>query len=242
MAKIAIDAGHGLKTRGKRCMKSLDKNETREWVLNDRVADALDAYLKSAGHTTLRVDDPTGEKDVSLSERCKKANEWGADYYLAAHHNAGINGGSGGGTVMYKYNGTGGKTKEAQEAIYKHAIERGGLKGNRSDGTKDANFQVLRETNMPAGLIECGFMDSSTDIKYILDPAWSKKIALGIAEGICEAFGGTVKETSTPTEKAPEKASGKLYRVQAFAGSKAGAEATQKKLKAAGFDAIIKED
>ena len=52
---------------------------------------------------------------------------------------------------------------------------------------------------MPAILIECGFMDSATDIKYILDPKWSKKIALGIAEGICEVWGGTVKEEEETT-------------------------------------------
>lgn len=42
---------------------------------------------------------------------------------------------------------------------------------------------------MPASLSECGFMDSSSDIEYILNPEWSKKIALGIAEGICEVLG-----------------------------------------------------
>lgn len=197
MAKIAIDAGHGLYTAGKRCLKSLDPNETREWVLNNRVASALDAYLKGAGHETLRVDDTDGSTDVSLAERVRRAEAWGADYYISIHHNAGINGGSGGGTVMYKYNGTSGKTKTTQEAIYKHAIAEAGLKGNRSDGTLDGDFHVIRETSMPAGLIECGFMDSSTDIKYILDENWSKKIALGIAKGICEVWGGTVKATTT---------------------------------------------
>ena len=44
-------------------------------------------------------------------------------------------------------------------------------------------------------------MDSSTDIKYILNPEWSKKIALGIAEGICEVFGGTVQEEKIETVK-----------------------------------------
>ena len=35
--KIALNAGHYSKTLGKRCLKKLDKNETREWVLNDRI-------------------------------------------------------------------------------------------------------------------------------------------------------------------------------------------------------------
>lgn len=242
MAKIAIDAGHYLYTDGKRCLKSLDANETREWVLNDRVADALATYLESAGHTILRVDDVTGKKEVTLSERCRRANVWDADYYVSIHHNAGVNGGSGGGTVVYIFPNCGGKTEQAQRAIYVNAVKRANLKGNRSSGLAEADFQVLRESAMPASLVECGFMDSSTDIKYILNPEWSKKIALGIAEGICEVFGGTVKETVKTPEKAPEKASGKLYRVQVGAFSKKeNAEAMLTKLKSHGFDGYIKE-
>lgn len=76
---------------------------------------------------------------------------------------------------------------------------RAGLKGNRSDGTVEENFYVLRKTRMPASLVECGFMDSTTDIRYILDTNWSKAIALGIAEGICEVFGGNVRENPEET-------------------------------------------
>lgn len=197
MAKIAIDAGHGLYTSGKRCLKSLDSNETREWVLNDRVADEVGRLLKLAGHEVLRVDDIDGSSDVALGTRVKKANSWGADFYISIHHNAGVKGGSGGGTEVYVCKGCQAKSIQAQNAIYKHAVNRGGLKGNRSDGTRSANFYVIAYTKMPACLIECGFMDSATDIKYILDPAWSKKIARGIAEGICEVFGGKITVVTT---------------------------------------------
>lgn len=203
MAKIAIDAGHGKNTAGKRCLKSLDNNETREWVLNDRVADSLATYLKRAGHEILRVDDTDGSTDISLADRVQKANEWKADYYAAIHHNAGIHGGTGGGTIVFVYPGSSGITLETQKAIYKHAVARAGLKGNRDDGTITANYYVLRKTTMPASLTECGFMDSATDIKYILDPNWSKKIAFGIAEGICEVFGGKVAEPEEVTKIQP---------------------------------------
>ena len=192
MAKIAIDAGHGLKTIGKRCKKSLDSKETREWVLNDRVSVALASYLERAGHTTKRVDDTDGSTDISLANRVTVANRWGADFYISIHHNAGINGGSGGGTIVYTCKNCSSKSLQAQEAIYRHAIARGDLKGNRADGKPSYDYYVVKNTKMPACLIECGFMDSSTDIKYILDPAWSKEIALGIAEGICAVFGGKV--------------------------------------------------
>lgn len=202
MAKIAIDAGHYINTPGKRCMKFIDPNETREWVMNDRVADALEKYLVSAGHECLRVDDPTGKNEVELGTRCNKANNWKADYYCSIHHNAGVNGGAGGGTVVYIYPGESGITVDAQKAIYKYCIARGGLKGNRSQGMASAYFYVLGETNMPASLIECGFMDSTTDVKYIIDPEWSKKFALGIAEGICEVYGGVIQDDVLTTKPA----------------------------------------
>ena len=242
MAKIAIDAGHYLYTDGKRCLKSLDPNETREWVLNNRVAIATEKYLKSAGHEILRVDDVTGKTDVSLAERCRRANAWGAKYYLSIHHNAGINGGKGGGIVVFILPGISGETVLAQKAIYNHAVARAELKGNRSNGTPTADFQVLRDTAMPASLIECGFMDSSTDIKYILDPEWSDKIALGIAEGICEIYGGTVKIENT-SSKAEELAEDEWYVIQFSANkNRSYAENALKKVHAAGFtDAYIKK-
>ena len=44
--KIAIDAGHGLYTSGKRCLKKLDPNETREWTLNSRIATQVVDHLE----------------------------------------------------------------------------------------------------------------------------------------------------------------------------------------------------
>lgn len=195
MAKIALDAGHGLYTPGKRCLKKLDKRETREWIINDRVTDALELYLKMAGHSVLRVDDwDDGHTDVTLNDRVRKANNWKADAYISVHHNAGINGGSGGGTVVYVSKGCQAKSIQLQDAVYKRVIVRGKLKGNRSDGTLSANFYVIRKTKMPAILIECGFMDSAVDIKHILDTDWSEQVGLGIAEGVCEVFGGSIPD------------------------------------------------
>lgn len=202
MAKIAVDAGHGLYTPGKRCLKSLDPNETREWVLNDRVADSVVSYLQSAGHEVIRVDDPTGKTDISLGNRCRTANNWKADAYVSVHHNAGANGTSAGGLVVYVGTGEQPKSTKIQEAIYRHAVEDiDGVKGNRYDGTLSAAFYVLMNTNMPAVLVECGFMDSTVDIKNVLNPEWSKKMGREIAEGVCEIYGGTIK-TSEPEKKA----------------------------------------
>ena len=94
---IALDAGHGMNTAGKRCLKAIDANQTREWWLNDRIADMVQEGLADYDCRVLRVDDTTGARDVSLAARVRAANTAGADIYISVHHNAGICGGSGGG-------------------------------------------------------------------------------------------------------------------------------------------------
>ena len=115
MLKIALTAGHYLGTAGKRCLKSLDPNETREWVLNNRVADKVETLLTAyEGYRLIRTDDTTGETEVSLDDRIRAANNFGADIYISIHHNAGISGGKGGGIVAYTYTKVDQTTKEWQ--------------------------------------------------------------------------------------------------------------------------------
>ena len=205
MARIAIDAGHGLYTPGKRCLKSLDPAETREWVLNDRIANIVIPPLKARGHEVLRLDDSTGKIDVPLNERTKKANAWKADYLVSIHQNAGVNGGSGGGCIVIRQTGAAGKSLELQKAIYNAVIKHTGLKGNRSNPMPTQNLHMTRESKMPAVLIECGFMDSSTDVPIILSTTFAEKCAAGIVEGILAVVGGEKGVEDTMTEKELEK-------------------------------------
>ena len=233
MFKIALTGGHYKYTAGKRCLKSLDPNETREWVLNDRICDKIENLLKEYdGYTLLRTDDTTGEKDISLTARTNSANNFKADFYLSIHHNAGINGGSGGGIVAYTYTKVGEKTTEWQKALYDSLIKHTGLKGNRATPLAKANLHECRETKMPAVLLELGFMDSKVDVPIILTEEFADKCAKAIVEVLVAKGGLTKKPIATDN--------GKLYRVQVGAySSKANAEAMQKKLKADGYDAII---
>ena len=150
MFKIAIDAGHYLSTPGKRVDKALDPNQTREWVLNDRVARHLAEAAKQYENVeTMRVDDPTGKKDVSLSARCKASNNWGADVYISVHHNAGVKLRTGGGIEAFSYK-EGTKGAEYRDEIYKCCIINGGLKGNRARPVQANGFYVLKNTKAPA--------------------------------------------------------------------------------------------
>lgn len=214
---IALSAGHGLYTAGKRCMKSLDKNETREWYLNDRIVDKIEFKLQAYECTVVRVNDTTGKVDTPLATRATTANNANADIYIAMHHNAGINGGSGGGTVVFYY--PTGDGKEMATDLYNHIIKYTGLKGNRSKPI--ASTRTLYEVRVPkakAFLIENGFMDSRVDVPVILSESHAEKTAMGVVDFLVEHFNlksnGKVINTTTTTTKPSTPNETDTYTVQ----------------------------
>lgn len=232
MFKIALGAGHGIGTAGKRCMKSLDPKETREWFLNDRICDYVESFLKDYdGYSLLRLDDSDdGADDIALETRTDSANDWGADFYLSVHHNAGVQGGRGGGIVAITHPQSSAESVKWRDALYDALIAETGLKGNRANPKTTSNLHVLRESKMPAVLLELGFMDSSTDVPIIL----SDKYAQGCAWAIVKVL----VERGKLTKKAVKNDS--LYRVQLGAfGNKANANKLQKELEAKGYSAYI---
>ena len=185
MFKLALSAGHYYYTLGKRCMKKLDANETREWALNDRICDKIEDKLKAYdGIEILRLDDTTGKKGISLLERSNASNKWGASLYLAIHHNAGIKGGSGGGVVSFTYTKPTTEELEWQKLFYNAIIEKTGLKGNRATPLAKKNLHECREPKAAAILLECGFMDSKTDVPIILTEDFAEKVAKACVEVI----------------------------------------------------------
>lgn len=196
MFKIALDAGHGKYTPGKRCLKSLDSNETREWFLNDRICDKIENLMKAYdGYEILRVDDTMGESDIPLANRTASANRWGADFYLSVHHNAGLNGKKGGGPVTIVHSAPSEKSVEYQKIVHASFVARVGKFGNRSDELPRQSLHVCRETKMPAVLIECGFMDSPTDVPLILSEDFANRAAQGLVDALVKIGGLAKKDT-----------------------------------------------
>lgn len=205
MFKLALSAGHYYYTLGKRCDKKLDKNRTREWTLNDRICDKIEDKLKAyEGIEILRVDDTTGKKGISLKARSDASNKWGADHYLAIHHNAGIKLGSGGGVVSYTYTKPSAEELEWQKAYYDAIIKETGLKGNRANPLAKANLHECREPKAPAILLECGFMDSKTDVPIILTEEFAEGVAKACVEVIVKKAKLKAKKKETEA-KAEEK-------------------------------------
>ena len=135
------------------------------------------------------------------------------------------------------YGGTG---KVLADNILKEVVKIGqnsrGAKTRKNSSGGDY-YGWIRSTKAPAVIVECAFLDNKKDIQIIDTKAEQIAFGVAIARGILKTLGIAYK-----AEEAPEKAepTGKIYRVQVGAYSvKANAEAMQKKLKAAGFDAII---
>lgn len=229
MFKIALGAGHYLGTAGKRCLKSLDPNETREWWLNDRICDYVESYLKEyEGYALLRVDDTEGVDGISLEQRVKQANDWGADVALAVHHNAGINGGKGGGIVCYTHPHAPAETHAWRDDLYNALIKHTGLKGNRATPKATANFYALRVTKMHAVLMELGFMDSATDVPVILTDEYAQSCARAIVE-VLVARGKLTKKAGAESPA--------VYKVQIVLKNKASADGIVKEMKSRGYQA-----
>ena len=195
---IAVDAAHYNDTPGKRCLKRIDPNETRERFLNARMAEHVEELLKAYDCEVMRCDDRTGKTDPPLSERAARANRAGAGACISIHHNAGINGGKGGGICVYAAENASKTSLTLQRAVYDETVKRTGLKGNRATPLPIANFTVIYRANMPAILGEFGFMDSTTDVPIILTDDFSLKCAQGIVTALVKTFG--IKKKSEQEE------------------------------------------
>lgn len=206
--KLSLTAGHYMGTPGKRCMKSIDPAETREWWLNDRIADKIEKILSDYEDIEiLRTDDTTGTKEVELEDRVTKANNFGADFYLSVHHNAGANGTSAGGITVYVCKNCSTASKDWQKSLYDALVKATGLKGNRVSPLYAENLYEVTYTTMPAVLLELGFMDSTIDVPIILTQEFADQCAQACVDVIVEKAGLKKKVNTT--------ASGNAYKVVA---------------------------
>jgi len=192
MVKVAIDAGHGGfgVTPGKR-----SPDGEYEWNFNDKVVVAVIKRLKEYGISVLRLDDPTGKTDVPLTTRTYKANNWGADILISCHHNA--NTGKWGdwtGTETFTYLG---KWKDAERLAGLVQNRLIGAYNLRDRGLKKDDFHMLRQSSMPAILIEGGYMDSRIDIKKLRDGKVLQAAGYAVADAVAEYFGIKPKEELT---------------------------------------------
>lgn len=204
--KIALDAGHGLHTPGKRTPDGI-----REWTLNDKVRDKIVEMLSGYNCEFVFPDKNEGETDESLSSRVNYYLSKKVDVMVSIHHNA-YTGKWGNATgvetyVDKKYTAS---DMELAKLIQTRLTKYTGLK-NR--GVKKANWAVINQNKITAVLVEGGFMDSKKDYKVITSDAGQTAYAKAVAEALIE-FLGLKKKGSTTKNTSASSTSTKNFKVK----------------------------
>jgi N-acetylmuramoyl-L-alanine amidase len=184
MVKIFIDPGHGGNDPGATANGLFEKDLTLSIALK------LKAELLKYENVQVKL---SRENDtyLTLSERAKMANDWGADIFISIH----INAGGGVGFESYIYNGSVSTSTIAYQNIIHEEIVK--VTGWNDRGKKRENYAVLRETKMPAILTENGFIDNTTDANKLKNDSFLDNISQGHVNGIVKVF--NLKKNSTPS-------------------------------------------
>ncbi len=172
--KIMIDAGHGGYDNGASYQGRLEKEDALNLALE------VGRILSSQGYDVeyTRTDDVYD----SPVQKARKGNASGADFFVSIHRNSSPNANQYNGVETLIYDGSGIKADMAAN-INKQLEE----VGYRNAGVEvRPNLAVLRRTNMPAVLVEAGFINSDTD-NQLFDANFNET-AQAIADGIDETI------------------------------------------------------
>ncbi|NGZ77101.1 N-acetylmuramoyl-L-alanine amidase family protein [Saccharibacillus alkalitolerans] len=171
---VVIDPGHGDQDPGGIGITGV-KEKNMVLPLSLKVA----ALLKQEPDIDLimtRSDDTF----VTRSGRAKMANDAGADLFLSIHGNK-ASSSSAVGTETYYADAA--RSKSLADVIQKHVQAATGF---RDRGSKQANFIVIRQTTMPAALVEIGFLSNKEEETLMMREDFQQKVAEAIVAGIKE--------------------------------------------------------
>jgi len=194
---IVIDPGHGGKDPGNQEGRRQEKQFTLLF------ANELKALLTKAGFSVSLT--RTRDSSIDLPERPLVARRRGADLLLSIHFNsadgpggANVKGaetfcmtpvrasstnarGEGSGAGAYQGNRNDAKNMLLAYQIQKAITEKAGAEDR---GVKRARFWVLRDAEMPAALIEAGFMTNPSDARRIYEAPLRRQTAQAIVDGV----------------------------------------------------------
>jgi N-acetylmuramoyl-L-alanine amidase len=202
--KIFVDPGHGGKERGNKGFESFEA----EANLNLKVSLYLRDYLTQAGAVVFMS--RTTDTTVDLKQRSILADSSGADIFISVHHNAP---GSAEDTWTdytstyyhsrennYNYEPCERDIARYVQRDLAYAVRNSGGQGS-FDGTYSdyaiypgEGFSVLRETKIPAILIECTFSTDHFEADRLKEDEFNRIEAWGIFRGLCRYFKAGIPE------------------------------------------------
>src|SRR5438874_7602606 len=184
---VVIDAGHGGHDRG-----GIPGQRVAEKNMTLDVAQRLRNVLSGAGYHVVMTRD--SDVFVPLATRVAIANSYRNAIFVCIHFNA-TNRMGASGIETYFY------TRDSlplASAVH-HYVIGGAPSANR--GVRRRGYYVLRKTNIPAVLVECGFLTNPTEAAYAQNTSYRQKLAQEIAAGISgrNSVGGALSTTRVAT-------------------------------------------
>ena len=176
---IVIDAGHGDEDPGS-SISNVDEKD-----LNLLIALKLKSALEEEGYEVMmtRSDDTY----LTLTERAEFANEVEADLFISIHQNSYIDDSTVGGIEVY-YNES---TKTESDEVLAQFIQ---TELVETTGARDRGIRaydelvVTRKTEMPACLVELGYMTNKSELSLLQSDAYQYKLVTGMVNGINQFF------------------------------------------------------
>ncbi len=170
---IVIDPGHGGSDPG-----AVSENGTREADLNVAISKYLKEYLRSYGFEVVLTREYEG---LSKAERKSKIASQNPDIVISIHLNIfsdkSVHGAE---TYYYAGNDEGKRLAECIQLSLKNEL--GGDNKRTVKGV--TNLFVLKASEAPSVLVECGYLSNETEEIKILTPEYQKKVAFSIYCGI----------------------------------------------------------
>lgn len=176
---IVIDAGHGDEDPGS-SISNVDEKD-----LNLQIALKLKSALEEEGYEVMmtRSDDTY----LTLTERAEFANEVEADLFISIHQNSYIDDSTVSGIEVY-YNES---TKTESDEVLAQFIQTELVEttGARDRGIRAYDESVVtRKTEMPACLVELGYMTNKSELSLLQSDAYQYKLVTGMVNGINQFF------------------------------------------------------
>ena len=168
---VVIDAGHGGHDRG-----GVPGDRYPEKVYTLDVARRLQALLANAGYRTVMT--RRGDYFVGLDQRCAIANSQSNAIFVSIHFNSAPREGANG-IETYYYSRRSGSLAAAVHRSVVRAV------GTEDRHVRSRGFYVIRNTRVPAILVECGFLTNRAEGRLIAgSSAHRQRLAEAIARGI----------------------------------------------------------
>ena len=167
---VVIDAGHGGYDRG-----GIPGQRVSEKDMTLDVARRLKSVLQASGYRVVMTRD--SDVFVPLGTRAAIANQYRNAVFVSVHFNSATRRGADG-IETYFYS----RDSLALASAVHHYVAGGAPSPNR--GVRRRGYFVLRRTNIPAVLVECGFLTNPTEASYAQNASYRQKLADEIAAGI----------------------------------------------------------